>query len=322
MIPIPSPVVRGQVLTADNINAILGTLRVLRPIAGKGLFLRETSQGVVFEIADNKQSQLTESFAHPFQVTLEANSEGTMIARVKQGKLFKIEVAEGVATATEITFELEGLEADGTGWKSSTAAVGEGLTITSDAEGSFKLVWGTPSTYLYLIAEVTGDRYGIESTAPTVTQHILEDLYYIAPDSGWSTELDNLKNSLNKNVFTPNFELTYTEAVVGDKYAEETPAKLTLKIPYVNLITGTAATQELSVNLTGLAGGSSESGDDNIGSLPTPTDLTIVTNVAWDDSAHALKLTTQKVSAYIASTGESSTTTILTATPHSSEHTS
>ena len=51
MIPIPPRAVRGQILTADQWNAVIDCLRRLNPIAGQGIRIRETAQGVVLDSA-------------------------------------------------------------------------------------------------------------------------------------------------------------------------------------------------------------------------------------------------------------------------------
>ncbi len=51
MIPIPPRAVRGQPLTADQWNAVIDCLRRLNPIAGPGIRIRETAQGVVLDSA-------------------------------------------------------------------------------------------------------------------------------------------------------------------------------------------------------------------------------------------------------------------------------
>lgn len=146
MIPIPQQAVRGQVLTADMMNAIHRTLRRLRPIAGTGVSLQETDSGVILSVSATpstraEASELDFRFkvtASQEEKTVEGSEEPVMqwVLTIQPGSLW--EVVDPIATEKVFTM-LEGVTANATtgGWKVEDAATGS-LFIARMTKGEDK----------------------------------------------------------------------------------------------------------------------------------------------------------------------------------------
>ena len=126
MIPIPSHVVRGQVLTADLLRDVIEAIRRCRPIQGQGILLQETMQGTVIAAAAQTGQGGGTPFDHRFKVTARAEGDGdtpTYALHIRKGSLF---IVEG-ELAAEKTLALEGLEQDpddADAWRVANAAKG------------------------------------------------------------------------------------------------------------------------------------------------------------------------------------------------------
>ena len=91
---LPPRFVRGQPLTADQLNGIVEAIRRSRPLAGAGVSTRESPDGTFISAAGQKQAAAA-AFDHRFKVTYAAAAGGGYDLKVRKGSLWR--VAGGVA---------------------------------------------------------------------------------------------------------------------------------------------------------------------------------------------------------------------------------
>lgn len=184
MIPVPSPVVPGQRITADSYNSILATLRMLRPIGGAGVLIEETMNGVVFKLATLPKEAASIPFNHPWKCEVVSDAEGSYKLKILKGELYLLN--SGFANRQELLideeyFTAKRLATDGyDGWEGAIS-VGSSLYIAYDSEQSgYRLCLEDFSVAgalapLFIIAEL---EMKTDGSAPTLSQRLFQDLYY------------------------------------------------------------------------------------------------------------------------------------------------
>lgn len=189
MIPMPQPVVRGQVLTADTINNIITSLRMLRPIGGAGILVEESINGVIFKLAE-RPKEPSFVFDHRWKCSLISSSDSggnpQYDLAIRPGSFYLI-TEEGLEEQVlELSDNLN--EREEGGWESTGNALGSDVTLflaVNDQGDGYKLILGTEEegwTPLFKIATITGA--GSSYDIPVITQLLLQDVYFWAIGSG------------------------------------------------------------------------------------------------------------------------------------------
>lgn len=187
MIPLPTPPVRGQRITADLIRNLIEAIRRCRPIQGQGILLQETLQGTVIALAGRAQAAGAPAFDHRFKVTARTEGDGdapTYALHIRKGSLFAVEGE----VATEMPLTLEGLAQDpddADAWRVANAAKGS-LYIrkeTEEGKQGYTLAYGEPQNALFTIADFTPSESS-SNPVPVVTQRLLGDRYAFKGGSG------------------------------------------------------------------------------------------------------------------------------------------
>lgn len=193
MIPMPQPVVRGQVLTADTINNIITSLRMLRPIGGAGILVEESINGVIFKLAE-RPKEPSFVFDHRWKCSLISSSDSggnpQYDLAIRPGSFYLITEDGLEEQVLELSDNLN--EREEGGWESTGNALGADVTLylaVNDQGDGYKLILGTEEegwTPLFKIATITGA--GSSYDIPVITQLLLQDVYYWAVGMGdsWS----------------------------------------------------------------------------------------------------------------------------------------
>ncbi len=206
MIPVPTPPVRGQRITADLLRDLIEAVRRCRPLQGQGILLQETMQGTVIAAAAAPRSAGgAEPFDHRFKVTARAEGDGdapTYALHIRKGDLFEVDAD----VATLRSLDLEGLAQDPDdpdAWRVPNAAPGSlyikrtstmtrtmTRTMTSasaetgtSVEYYYTLAYGEPTDALFVIADFTPSESS-SNPRPKVTQRVLGDLYAFRAGTG------------------------------------------------------------------------------------------------------------------------------------------
>lgn len=176
---LPPRFVRGQPLTADQLNGIVEAIRRARPLPGAGVSTRESPDGTFISAAAQKQSTAP-TFDHRFKVTYAAAAGGGYDLKVRKGSLWR--VAGGVAAEQPLLLG-EGIAqhpTDADAWQVAGASAGALYVSQSTAEDGEPPVYmlgyaAIPVTPLAVIAEFTPSQSS-SNPAPKVTQRQLGDL--------------------------------------------------------------------------------------------------------------------------------------------------
>lgn len=176
---LPPRFVRGQPLTADQLNGIVEAIRRVRPLAGTGVSTRESPDGTFISAAGQRQAAAA-AFDHRFKVTYAAAAGGGYDLKIRKGSLWR--VAGGVATAQPLLLG-EGIAehpTDADAWQIAGASAGALYVSQSTAEDGETPVYmlgyaAIPIAPLAVIAEFTPSQSS-SNPAPRVTQRHLGDL--------------------------------------------------------------------------------------------------------------------------------------------------
>lgn len=130
---LPARFIRGQALTADQLNAIVEAIRRARPLPGTGVSTRESPDGTFISAAAQKQSPVT-PFDHRFKVSFAKNKDGGYNLTIRKGSLWR--VTDGVATEQPLTLgeALAQHPTDADAWQVAAATAGSLYVSQSTAE--------------------------------------------------------------------------------------------------------------------------------------------------------------------------------------------
>ena len=161
------------------INALNRAVRALTPIAGRGIRLRQSAQGVVIESIAKCGGVKASPFRHRWQVTATSEVQGTSTVwtlhvapgsiweRDEEGKLHEAEIApEAPVQADE----------DAGGWKITSATTGALYVVedTSGGSAAYRVVYSDPASetrrILLRVADLT-----IASSGATLIQRQIGD---------------------------------------------------------------------------------------------------------------------------------------------------
>lgn len=143
------------------INALNRAVRALTPIAGRGIRLRQSAQGVVIESTAKGGGAKASPFRHRWQVTATSEVQGTSTVwtlHVAPGSVWE-RAEDGALQEAEITPEAPVLaDEEAGGWKITPAASGA-LYVAQNADGAKVLRLGSAEdetdTVLLRVADVT-----------------------------------------------------------------------------------------------------------------------------------------------------------------------
>lgn len=144
---LPARFIRGQALTADQLNAIVEAIRRARPLPGAGVFTRESPDGTFISAAAQKQTStpISAPFSHRWKVTLttvtDDNGSATHTLHITPGSLWRNDGA-GVTDLNVIP---------------------DGDTVTTDSDGNW-LVENATTGSLY-VADNSANQ-GTSSSGP------------------------------------------------------------------------------------------------------------------------------------------------------------
>ena len=176
---LPARFIRGQTLTADQLNDLIEAIRRVRPLPGSGVSTRESPDGTFISAAAQKQSPVT-PFDHRFKVTYAAAAGGGYDLKVRKGSLWR--VADGVATEQPLTLgeALAQHPTDADAWQVAGAAKGSLYVSQSTAEDGKTPVYTLdyavlPENPAAVIADFTPSQSSSNPT-PKLTQRHLGDL--------------------------------------------------------------------------------------------------------------------------------------------------
>lgn len=189
---LPARFIRGQALTADQLNAIVEAIRRARPLPGAGVSTRESPDGTFISAAAQKQSPVT-PFDHRFKVTYAAAAGGGYDLKVRKGSLWR--VTDGVATEQPLTLgeALAQHPTDADAWKVAAATAGSLYVSQSTAEDGTTPVYtldyaAAPTAPAAVIADFTPSVSSSDPT-PKLTQRHLGDLILFTDASGTGGEV-------------------------------------------------------------------------------------------------------------------------------------
>lgn len=176
---LPPRFVRGQPLTADQLNGIVEAIRRARPLPGAGVSTRESPDGTFISAAAQKQSPVT-PFDHRFKVSFAKNKDGGYNLTIRKGSLWR--VTDGVAAEQPLLLG-EGIAehpTDADAWQVAAATTGALYVSQSTAEDGKTPVYtldyaATPTAPAAVIADFTPSESSSNPT-PKLTQRHLGDL--------------------------------------------------------------------------------------------------------------------------------------------------
>lgn len=176
---LPARFIRGQALTADQLNAIVEAIRRARPLPGTGVSTRESPDGTFISAAAQKQSPVT-PFDHRFKVSFAKNKDGGYNLTIRKGSLWR--VTDGVATEQPLTLgeAIAQHPTDADAWQVAAATTGSLYVSQSTAEDGKTPVFtldysATPTAPAAVIADFTPSESSSNPT-PKLTQRHLGDL--------------------------------------------------------------------------------------------------------------------------------------------------
>lgn len=176
---LPARFIRGQALTADQLNAIVEAIRRARPLPGAGVSTRESPDGTFISAATQKQSTAP-TFDHRFKVSFAKNADGGYDLTIRKGSLWR--VADGVATEQPLTLgeALAQHPTDADAWQVADATAGSLYVSQSTAEDGKTPVYtldyaAAPTAPAAVIADFTPSESSSNPT-PKLTQRHLGDL--------------------------------------------------------------------------------------------------------------------------------------------------
>lgn len=172
MITVPQPVVPGERLSAAKTNAIIDTLRRLRPIPGQGIALEETPSGIVVSAAQHAASAPPASVS--FRVTADRAAGKALRIAVDKGRLCT--VGQQLCRELALTLQQPGslTEQNGRWYATLTEDATLYIAPKEDTEDAYELRLGSIDGSTPVTARIADIRPSAESP---VTQHILGDLY-------------------------------------------------------------------------------------------------------------------------------------------------
>lgn len=172
MITVPQPVVPGERLSAAKTNAIIDTLRRLRPIPGQGVALEETPFGIVISAAQHAASAAPASVS--FRVTADRAAGKALRIAVDKGRLCT--VGQQLCRELALTLQQDGslTEQNGRWYATLTEDATLYIAPKEDTEDAYELRLGSIDGSTPVTARIADIRPSAESP---VTQHILGDLY-------------------------------------------------------------------------------------------------------------------------------------------------
>lgn len=172
MITVPQPVVPGERLSAAKTNAIIDTLRRLRPIPGQGVALEETPFGVVVSAAQHAAHAAPASVS--FRVTADRAAGKALRIAVDKGRLCT--VGQQLCRELALTLQQDGSLTEQNGRWCATLTEDATLYIApkEDTEDAYELRLGSIDGSTPVTARIADIHPSAESP---VTQHILGDLY-------------------------------------------------------------------------------------------------------------------------------------------------
>lgn len=194
------------------INALNRAVRALTPIAGRGIRLRQSAQGVVIEATAKGGGAKASPFRHRWQVTATSEVQGTgtvWTLHVAPGSVWERD-EEGALKEAEIAPETPvQADADAGGWKVSTAASGT-LYVSEDKDGAKTLRFGNADdeedTVLVRIAEIaltTGDPPECKITQRQVGDLVLAGEGKEVEPVAWRVERRQASGVEQWQVFSP-----------------------------------------------------------------------------------------------------------------------
>lgn len=176
---LPARFIRGQALTADQLNAIVEAIRRARPLPGTGVSTRESPDGTFISAAAQKQSTAP-TFDHRFKVSFAKNKDGGYNLTIRKGSLWR--VIDGVAAEQPLTLgeALAQHPTDADAWQVAAATAGSLYVSQSTAEDGKTPVFtldyaATPTAPAAVIADFTPSESSSNPT-PKLTQRHLGDL--------------------------------------------------------------------------------------------------------------------------------------------------
>lgn len=172
MITVPQPVVPGERLSAAKTNAIIDTLRRLRPIPGQGVALEETPSGVVVSVAQHADRAAPASVS--FRVTADRAAGKALRIAVDKGRLCT--VGQQLCRELALTLQQDGslTEQNGRWYATLTEDATLYIAPKEETEDAYELRLGSIDGSTPVTARIADIRPSAESP---VTQHILGDLY-------------------------------------------------------------------------------------------------------------------------------------------------
>ena len=189
---LPARFIRGQALSADQLNALIEAIRRARPLPGAGVSTRESPDGTFISAAAQKQSPVT-PFDHRFKVSFTKNKDGGYDLAIRKGSLWR--VTGGVAAAQTLTLgeTLAQHPTDDDAWQIADATAGSLYVAQSTAEDGttpvFTLDYAVlPENPAAVIADFTPSQASSNPT-PKITQRHLGDLILFTDASGSGGEI-------------------------------------------------------------------------------------------------------------------------------------
>lgn len=232
MITVPQPVVPGERLSAAKTNAIIDTLRRLRPIPGQGVALEETPSGVVVSVAQHAAHTPPASVS--FRVTADRAAGKALRIAVDKGRLCT--VGQQLCRELALTLQQDGslTEQNGRWYATLTEDATLYIAPKEDTGDAYELRLGSIDGSTPVTARIADIRPSAESP---VTQHILGDLYLgDAAESGplpWLVRegpADDVTGMAEWQIYSPLWIEDGQSYTITDAPVQDSPGWYTLPI--------------------------------------------------------------------------------------------